>query len=68
MGLILGVIIALVFIVGTTVIEAIRFMATPAEESETGEKTPTTAAKVVTGIFLVSIIITVIVGFALSVS
>ena len=68
MGLILGVIIALVFIVGSTVIEAIRFMATPAEETTDGEKTPTTAAKVVTGIFLVSIIITVVVGFALSVS
>ena len=68
MGLILGVIIALVFIVGTTVIEAIRFIATPAEETKDGEKTPTTAAKVVTGIFLLSIIITVIVGIALSVS
>ena len=68
MGLILGVIIALVFIVRTTVIEAIHFIATPAEESENGEKTPTTAAKVVTVIYLVSIISTVIVGFALSVS
>ena len=68
MGLILGVIIALIFIVGTNVIEAIRFIANPAEETKDGEKTPTTAAKVVTVVFLVSIIITVIVGIALSVS
>lgn len=68
MGLILGVIIALVFIVGTTVIEAIRFMATPAGDSKDGEEKPTVAAKVVTAIFLVSLIITVIVGISLSVS
>ena len=68
MGLILGVIVALIFIVGTTILEAIRFMATPAKESKDGTKTPTIAAKVVTGIFLVSLMITIIVGIALSVS
>lgn len=67
MGLILGVIIALIFIVGTTILEAIRLMATPAKESKDGKKTPATAEKVVTAIFLVSLIITIIVGFALSV-
>lgn len=68
MGLILGVIIALIFIVGTTVVEAIRFMAARAEDTKDGEKQPTVAAKVVTGIFLLSLIITIIVGIALSVS
>lgn len=68
MGLILGVIIALIFIVGTTVIEAIRFMAARVEDTKDGEKQPTVAAKVVTGIFLASLIITIIVGIALSVS
>ncbi len=68
MGLILGVIIALVFIIGTTVVEAIRFMAAPAEKTKDGREAPTVAAKIVVGIFLVSLIITVIVGFALSVS
>ena len=68
MGLILGVIIALVFIVGTTVVEAIRFMAARPEDTKDGEKQPTVAAKVVTGIFLLSLIITIIVGISLSVS
>lgn len=68
MGLILGVIIALIFIVGTTVVEAIRFMAARPEDTKDGEKQPTIAAKVVTGIFLLSLIITIIVGIALSVS
>lgn len=68
MGLILGVIIALIFIVGTTVVEAIRFMAARTEDTKDGEKQPTVAAKVVTGIFLASLIITIIVGIALSVS
>lgn len=67
MGLILGVIIALIFIVGTTVLEAIRFMATPAKKSKDGKKTPTITEKVVTAIFLVSLIITIIVGIVLSV-
>ena len=68
MGLILGVIIALIFIVGTTVVEAIRFMAARPEDTKDGENQPTVAAKVVTGIFLASLIITIIVGIVLSVS
>ena len=68
MGLILGVIIALVFIVGATVAGAISFITTPSEDAKDGEKQPTVAAKVVTGIFLASLIITIIVGIALSVS